>query len=321
VVTAGSNQLLHLVSDSLCDPGDIVLCAAPTYLVYLGTLQNSGARAIGVACDAEGIVPEALEERLRQLQAAGLLPRVKAIYGVSYFDNPRGVTMSAARRGEIVELARRWSVHGTLYVIEDAAYRQLRYGCADVPSMHRFDEGGEQIVLAGTFSKNYSPGIRVGWGILPSRLVAPVCNQKGNIDFGSPNFSQHLMAEVLQRGLFQLHVARIRAAYRQKRDALVEAARRLLAPLREVRWIEPEGGLYVWLELPESIDTGPSGNLLDRALAEGVLYVPGEYCYPGEGEPMRRSTMRLSFGVQSCEKIQLGIEALARAIRSALDAA
>jgi len=314
VVTAGSNQLLHLVGETLLDPGDIVLCAAPTYLVLLGTLGNIGARTVGVATDAQGMVPAALEEQLARIKAAGQLARVKLVYLVTYSDNPAGVTMPPARRAEIFSIVKRWSGKGRIHIVSDAAYRELRYFGDDVPSMRSCDEEGDTVIVIETLSKSFSPGIRVGWGFLPRHLVAPVCNQKGNIDFGSPNLSQHLMAKVFELGLFQPHVQRIRESYCNKLQAMLDAADELLAPLPGVSWVRPRGGLYVWLQLPESIETGPSGTLVDLAAQEGVLYVPGEYCYPSEGEPVRKNMIRLSFGVQPCEGIRRGIAALARAI-------
>jgi 2-aminoadipate transaminase len=170
------------------------------------------------------------------------------------------------------------------------------------------------VIVAGTFSKSFSPGIRVGWGILPQNLVGPVVDQKGNVDFGSPNFNQHLMAKLLTMGLFDTHVKRLREGYRKKLTAMLTAAREHLAPLAGVRWYEPTGGLYVWLTLPECVDAGMDGPLFEAALAEGVLYVPGQYCYPSRGEAVRHNTIRLSFGVQSCAKIREGVEKLARAI-------
>jgi 2-aminoadipate transaminase len=315
VITAGSNQLLHLVADTLLDPGDIVLSAAPSYFVYLATLANVGARTIGVATDEEGIVPEALEDELTRRAAAGELGRVKAIYVVGYYDNPMGVTMSLVRRRRLLEIARRWSREGTIYVIEDAAYRELRYYGDDVPSLLGLDNEGERVIHAGTFSKPYSPGIRVGWGILPRKLVEPLLAQKGNVDFGSPHFSQVLMATALELGLFARHVAAIRESYRCKLDATLEVADEELKPLG-VRWIRPTGGLYVWLKLPETIDTGVDGPLFPRAVADGMLYVPGECCYPLEGCPRRRNTLRLSFGVPSIEEIRRGVKSLANAIKS-----
>lgn len=319
VVTAGSNQLLHLVGECLLDPGDIVLCASPTYLVYLGTLSNIGARAIGVAVDQQGIVPEALEAELERQRSLGQLSRVKAVYIVPYFDNPRSTTMSIARRAAIVEIAKRWSLDSRIHVISDAAYRPLRYRGEDIPGTITCDPERDTVIVAGTFSKSYSPGIRVGWGVLPAHLVDPVCNQKGNIDFGSPNFSQHLMATVLQSGTIDSHIETIRASYGKKMQAMLDAMETHLSSIPDVRWIEPNGGLYVWLQLPEQIDTGPDGKLFNVALSEGVLYVPGQFCHPSEGEPIQRNTMRLSFGVQSCERIEQGIAALSRAVKHVVD--
>jgi 2-aminoadipate transaminase len=318
VITAGSNQLLHLIGESLLDPGDFVLCAAPTYLVFLGTLANLGARAVGIATDPFGVIPAALEDELRHMERMGQLPRVKAIYLVSYFDNPCGVTMPATRRAEIVQIAKRWSTKGKIHIIEDVAYRDLRYEGADVPSLRSYDPEGETVILAGTFSKCFSPGIRVGWGILPRHLVPPVCNQKGNIDFGSPNFNQHLMAKVLELDLLDGHIQHVRASYQEKRDAMLSAADRWLSRLPALAWMHPHGGLYVWAEVPESIDTGPGGALFDRSIQEGVLYVPGQFCYAPWGQPVPRNRMRLSFGVQSTDRIERGIAALARAVEHVL---
>ncbi len=315
VVTAGSNQLLYLVSDTLLDPGDIVLCGAPTYFVYLGTLVNLGARAVGVEVDEFGIVPEALEEQLKRYEFAGELRRVKAIYTTTYYDNPTGVTTSADRRGRLVELAKRWSRGQRIYVLEDIAYRELRYYGEEEPSTLASDPEGDTVVQAGTFSKSFSPGIRVGWGILPQALIEPVLAAKGNIDFGSPNFNQLLMAAVIEEGLFDAHVERLRAGYRSKLDAMLQACDEFLGPIDGIQWVRPTGGLYVWLRLPEGMDAGLDCPLFDRAVAEGVLYIPGVYCFPTGGRPARPNTLRLSFGIQSCESIHRGIAALARALK------
>jgi 2-aminoadipate transaminase len=262
-------------------------------------------------------VPEALEERLTRLEAAGESGRVKAVYVTTYYDNPSGVTVPAERRAALVEIVRRWSRRGTIYLIEDAAYRELRYYGDDEPSLRSFDAEGDTVIHTGTFSKSFSPGIRVGWGMLPRGLLEPVLAEKGNIDFGSPNLNQVLMASVLEIGLFDAHLRTLRQTYRAKIDALLAAADRVLAPLG-VRWVRPAGGLYVWLRLPETIDTGLAGPLFDRAAAEGVLYVPGECCYPDRGQPHPQNMLRLSFGIPSCAEIVRGVEALARALRQVL---
>jgi 2-aminoadipate transaminase len=317
ILTAGSNQLLHLVFEVLLDPGDMVLCAAPCYFVFLGALHSVGARSVGVAIDQGGMIPAALEEELARRDRAGELGQVKAIYVTSYFDNPSTVTLARERRGEIVEIANRWSRAAKIYVIDDCAYRELRYEGEDLPSLRSFDRDGDTVLVAETFSKSFSPGIRVGWGIVPPALVGPIASLKGNIDFGSPHLNQRLMAMVLEQGLFEPHIVELRTSYRAKLTAMLRALDDFLAPLPGVRWNVPQGGLYIWLQLPEGMDAGPRGTLMQHALDEGVLYVPGEYCYPSEGEPRRVDRVRLSFGVENVHKIRRGIEALSRAIRLA----
>lgn len=318
VVTAGSNQLLHFVSECLLNPGDIVLCPAPCYFVYLGLLKNLGARAVGVPMDQDGIVPEGLEETLQRIKASGELSRVKALYVVSYFDNPCGITLAADRRGPIVDLVKRWSNERTIHILDDAAYRELRYYTDDIPSLRAYDEEGDTVVVAQTFSKSFSPGVRVGYGILPKHLVAPVCNFKGNIDFGSPNFAQNFMHSVLANGLYEPHVDMLRDTYREKLEAMLDGAETHLRDVEGTAWDEPKGGLYVWLRVRDDVDTGPTGPLFDRAVEEGMLYVPGEYCYPAEGLPVPKNTMRLSFGVQPPNRIKEGMAALSRALRAVM---
>ena len=164
-------------------------------------------------------------------------------------------------------------------MIEDAAYRELRYRGDDVPSLRAFDPEGDTVIHVGSFSKSFSPGVRVGWGMLPPALVEPVMRAKGNVDFGSPHLNQVLMAAVMEMGLFDPHVEQLRVQYRAKLDAALAAAERVLRPLG-IEWVCPGGGMYLWLRLPAGIDAGFDGPLFDRAAAEGVLYVPGEPCFP-----------------------------------------
>ena len=318
VIGAGSNQLLQLISDCLLEPGDFVLCAAPSYFVYLGTVAGIGAVAHGVETDEQGMIPEALEDQLKSIHGRGELARVKAIYVVSYFDNPRGTTISIERRQQLLEIADRWSKQNKIYILEDIAYRDLRYRGAEVPSIRSLDQGGRRTAIFGTFSKSFSPGIRVGWGLFPRELVAPVCDQKGNADFGSPNLNQHLMNHVLRQGLLEAHIERLRATYRSKLDAMLHAAAEQLAPLPGVHWYAPQGGLYLWVELPASVDTGPQSTLFQKAIGQGVLYVPGRFCYPTSGVEASHHTMRLSFGVQTPERIRQGMTLLASAIRECI---
>ena len=318
IITAGSNDALYLLADTILDPGDIVLCGAPSYFVFLGTLANLGVRAVGIDMDGDGMVPESVEERLDYFERRGELERVKAIYVISYFDNPTGATLAAERRRRLVEIAKRRSRRVKIRIMEDTAYRELRYHGEDVPSIRSFDEEGNTVAAAGSFSKSFSPGIRVGWSILPRDLAAPFAAQKANIDFGSPNFSQHIMTAVLQKGLFDAHLQTIRRRYGEKLAAMLAAIESSLGSIAGVSWHRPAGGLYVWLSLPQQIDTGHVRRLFEQAAAEGVLYVPGGDCYPSEYSHAPRHTIRLSFGVPPCEEIRRGVAALGRAIKKVL---
>lgn len=316
VVTAGSNQLLHLVGELLLDEGDIVVTSAPSYLVFMGLMTGFGAEVEGVASDADGILPDALNALLEAHHRAGTLSRVKALYVMSYFDNPTSRNLARERRGAIVEIAKRWSIDHTLYVIEDTAYRDLRYVGDDLPSLRSFDSSGDNVIYTSSFSKAFSPGIRVGWGLLPPALVAPTLDLKGNSDFGSPNYAQSLVAKVLELGLFEPHVRALRSAYHEKLKVALAAADRCLGPIEGVSWERPTGGMYLWLQLPEHVDTGMDGVLFERAVQEGVLYIPGEHCFAGDATTRPKQHIRVSYGSQPGVAIGRGIEALARAIRS-----
>jgi 2-aminoadipate transaminase len=316
VLTTGSQQLLSLIGEVLLDPGDICLVAAPTYFVFLSVLKGLGARAIPVATDDDGMRMDALEGELERLESAGELDRVKLIYLVSDYENPSGVSLSAERREVVVEIARRWSKSHRLFVLEDAAYRELRYDGPDFPSIWNFDAERETVIVAQTFSKSFSPGLRVGYGVLPGSLVEAVCDRKSNEDFGSANFNQQLLATMIDRGLYAQHVEKLQSSYRVKRDAMVTAAETHFADIPGAKWVAPHGGLYLWLTLPTEIDTGFDSPLFERAAkVHGVMYVPGEICYVGDEASRPRNKMRLSFGVQTPAGIDEGMQRLANAVK------
>lgn len=320
LVTTGSQQMLSLVCEVLLDPGDICLVAGPSYFVFLGTLEGVGAEAVSVPTDAEGLDTDRLEETLAALDAVGRLEQVKLIYVVSDFDNPAGLSLSTERRHALVEIARRWSRSHRIYILEDAAYRELRYDGPVHPSIWGCDNsGGEWVIYTQTFSKTFSPGLRVGFGIVPPVLHKALCARKGNEDFGSANFNQHLLANVLESELYAAHVEQVCAAYRVKRDAMLEAAEEHFGGIPGVSWVRPHGGLYVWMSLPETVQTGFDSPLFREAVhQQGVMYVPGELCFAGPVEERPRQHMRLSFGVQTPEGIREGMQRLARAVKRVL---
>jgi 2-aminoadipate transaminase len=318
VVTTGSQQLLYLVAEALLDPGDIVLVEAPTYFVFMGVLESRGAHAIGVEIDEGGLRLDALEATLAAIEARGELDRVKLIYTVSEHSNPTGLSLAADRRGPLVELARRWSKESWIFVLEDAAYRGLTFSGPEPPSVWQHDAFGQTVILARTFSKTFSPGLKTGFGVLPEALVGPVLALKGNHDFGSGNFNQLVLARLLEDGGYDRQVERLRATYRRKRDVRLGALREHLGGTDGVSWTHPRGGLYVWLTVPEGLDTSRTGPLFGRALEQGVLYVPGAYAFPEAPGPIPTNHIRLCYGVPGEAELAEGIRRLAAALAHCL---
>jgi 2-aminoadipate transaminase len=319
VLTTGSQQLLQLITDAVVDPGDIVLVAAPTYFVYLGVVEALGGRLVPIECDDEGMCPRSLANTLAQIADRGELARVKIVYVVSYYDNPSGISVSTERRPELVQIVKQYSEQQRILLLEDAAYRELCFAEHGAPSIWSFDSSEETVALAQTFSKCFSPGIRVGLGILPEWLVKPVCDLKGNQDFGSAHLNQSILAEVLDSGEFYTHAAAVRANYRVKSEVMVLAAEREFGNMEGVTWVTPKGGLYVWMSLPESVETGFDSELFQIATKqEKVMYVPGELSYPADMTNRPRNQMRLTFGYQSVAGIEQGMRRLANAVRRVL---
>ena len=318
VVTTGSQQLLYLVAEALLDPGDIVLVESPTYFVFLGLLESRGAKAIGIETDDDGLRPDALDDTLAALDAEGELRRVKLIYTVSEHSNPSGISLAGDRRGELVHLARKWSKTQRIFVLEDSAYRGLTYEGVEPPSVWSHDLDGDTVILARTFSKTFAPGLKLGYGVLPEALVEPVLKLKGNHDFGSANFNQVVLERVLADGRYVEQAETLVARYRRKRDAMLGALDEQLGAIEGVSWTRPHGGLYVWLTVPEGLDTGLDGPFFQRALAEGVLYVPGSYAFAEGTGPAPRNHVRLCFGVPGEEDMIEGIRRLASALAGCL---
>jgi 2-aminoadipate transaminase len=322
VITTGSQQLLYLVSELLLDPGDLVITEAPSYFVYQGTLNSQGVRTLAVPMDEQGMNMDALADLLARLEATGELERLRLIYVCDYFQNPSGLTLSLPRRQHLVELVQRYSQRQRIFILEDAAYRELRYEGTDLPSVKRFDPENKYVIQAMTFSKPCAPGLKTGYGLLPHELVGPLLRLKGNHDFGSNNLTQHLLDQLLASGAYDRHVAELCDVYRDKRDTLLGALEREFRPWPEVRWTRPEGGLYVWLAFPPDLDTGPEGQLMENALREGVLYVPGQFCYVnGDNGQVPTWEARLSFGVAPPEEIREATCRLRRAAEALLPVA
>lgn len=318
VITNGSQQALYLIAEVLIDPGDIVLAANPSYFVYTGTLRSFGARVVAVPADQNGMDADAAASALAQLEAGGLLHRVKFIYVNSYFDNPTGCTLSLDRRRRLVEVAARYADRQRIVILEDAAYRELRYEGDDLPSMKSMDAGNRLTVLTQTFSKPFAPGLKVGYTLMPAELAGAVLSQKGNHDFGTSSLCQHMALESLRDGSYARHVEALRAEYRRKRDLMLAALERHMPP--GCTWTRPAGGLYVWLTLPPQADTSGEGPIFRAAVRNGVLYVPGDCCFqPDEHGRIPRRYMRINFAQVEAGSIDEGVRRLAGAVSEYLE--
>jgi len=316
VLTTGSQQLLYLLGEVLFDPGDIVITEAPSYFVYHSLLQSKGARVVTVPMDDGGLDLDALESLLMKLERSGELGRVKLIYTVDYFQNPTGLTLAADRRPRLVELARRFSRHHRIIVLEDAAYREVRFTGNDIPSVKRFDERNEHVVYASTFSKPLSPGLKTGYALMPRDLVEPMMHLKSSHDFGSTNLAQHVIDRIMETGVYRRHVLRLRDVYREKCDLMLLSLKREFRDWPDVSWTVPAGGLFLWLRFPEEFDAGPNGSLSDAALQAGILFVPGEFAHvPDESGRVPRNEVRLCFGVVEPRQIPEAIRRLRAACR------
>lgn len=316
LITTGSQQALYLIGEVLLDAGDIVITANPSYFVYTGALSSFAARVMAVPMDDDGMDVDAAGRLLEQIERAGDLHRVKFIYCTSYFQNPTGLTLSLERRKKLLDLARRFSRNHRILVLEDAAYRELRYDGPALPSIKSFDAENRHTILAQTFSKPFAPGIKTGCTAMPRDLMDAVLHHKGNHDFGSSNLSQRIALEALESGAYHEHVEHLRASYRAKRDAMLSALDRYM-PRRapELKWTRPNGGLYVWLTLPPTIDTARDSAFFNACIAAGVLYVPGAYCFQRDADGNLPSHhLRLSFGQVAPEQIDPGIQRLAEVV-------
>jgi len=317
IITGGSQQLLYMTAEALCDPGDIVLVEDPTYFVFLGITASHGLRCRGIRLAHDGIDLAHLEDVLGELKRSGGLRRVKMLYLVSYFQNPTGRTTSFAKKQAALELLRQYerAAGHPIFLLEDAAYRELRFAGEDERSALATDFA-DRVIYTGTYSKPFATGARVGFGILPEPVFTAVSRIKGNHDFGTSNLLQQLLSRALESGAYERHLPVLRQRYAAKATRMVNAIRKHFPP--KVKWDDPRGGLYVWAQLPPRMKSGVKSKLFQTALKRDVLYVPGELCYCDDAArrtPNRE--MRLSFGGANDNEIPIGIARLGKVIEEA----
>ena len=293
LVTSGSQQALTLVVTALLEPGAVVAVEEPTYLAALQCFQLADARIVPVAGDEHGMDPAALADVIER-------ERPELLYLVPTFANPTGRTLSARRRAEIAALADR---HG-LWVCEDDPYSELRYQGEPVPSLASMSD---RVLYAGSFSKVGAPGLRLGWLRAPASIMRTLVIVKQAADLHTSTIDQAAAAAYLKANDLDEHIRGLCAAYRERRDAMI-AALPSTAPAG-ARWSDPDGGMFVWVELPGEVDTS---SLITAALARDVAFVPGAPFYATTPD---RSTLRLSFTTNTADEIVEGMRRLATVLR------
>ncbi len=301
VMTNGSSQAISLVVQALANPGDVCLCEAPTFLGTIHHIRFQGVRTVPVSLDDDGLDVEALEREVQRLEAAGTPPRF--LYTIPTFNNPAGVTMSIGRRRALLDIAAR---HG-VPVIEDDAYRDLRFEGEPVPTLHALDREG-LVIRLGTFSKIVAPGVRLGFVLADPAVIERVLAFKAE---GSTNgFASMVVGTFMKGGGLATHIETLRAAYRGRRDAMYEALAGEMPA--GVTWTRTEGGFFLWLTVPSKADMA---KVTARAAEERVIALPGTECFPdGRGT----HNLRLAFSLQPPDRIAEGVRRLARAIRAGL---
>src|SRR5690554_1877206 len=299
VVTTGSQHALDLVAKLFLDPGDVVLAEAPSYLTAIVVFRSYQAEIDHVPMDEHGLIPEALREHILALKAQGR--RIKLLYTVPNYSNPAGVTLSAERREEVLAIAREHDI----LVLEDNPYGLLYFGAPPPDALLSLPDARDGVVYLGTFSKTLAPGFRVGWAVAPSEIRDKLVLANEAAILSPSMFTQLVVSEYLATADWKGQIATFRDIYRVRRDAMLSA---LETHLPRLTWTNPDGGFYVWLTLPEGVN---SKEMLPRAVDNLVAYTPGTAFYAdGAGA----DAMRLAFCYPEPDRIREGISRLARTI-------
>jgi 2-aminoadipate transaminase len=298
IVTAGSSQAIQLITHLLVDPGDTIIAESPSFLGFFDDVRNSGAELRGIEIDDDGMRVDLLEQTLNELRAKGVRPSF--LYLLPNYQNPTGVCLTVERRKRIVELAEEFDT----LIIEDDAYFDLRYEGDALPSIYSLDPNGRTLYL-GTLSKTLAAGFRIGWVVGPEPVIRRLAALK--TDGGTNIFGSFIAASWLPEH-FERHVTELREIYGRRRDLTLGALEAHMP--NGVEWSVPTGGFFIWVTLPDGIDTGP---MLAQAREMGIEYLPGSACY---FDHHGRNHMRLSFSFARDEVIEEGIKRLGELIKS-----
>lgn len=296
-ITSSSQQGIDVCTRVLVDPGDVILTSSPSYLGALQSFRSYRADIRGVAHDADTDAFKAEYERvIAQVEAEG--KKIKFLYMIPDFQNPSGESLTLQERRMLVSLAQK---HDFL-IVEDSPYRELRYEGEPIPTMYSLDP--DRVIHLGSFSKIFAPGFRLGWAIAHPDILDKIYVCKQSLDLCPPIFDQYVAAEFLKSGRLDANLKKSIELYRSKRDLLLSQLEEHMP--EGITWTHPEGGLFLFLTMPEGFD---AVRFYDRALDAGVAYVAGEFFHPdGSG----KNTMRMNFSFMSPQKIKEGVELLAR---------
>ena len=307
-ITSGSQQALDLIGRIFIDPGDVVFFELPSYVGGIAAFRNLQAKLVGVRQADDGIDLEDLVSKIEECKQSG--NRAKIIYVIPNFQNPSGITLSPEKRKALLELAERFN----LLVVEDDPYGEICFDAQLIDQLipiKSMDRKGHVIYLS-TFSKILSPGLRTGWVVASQPIIEKLDLTKQAADLCGSMLDQRIVAECWQRGIIQENLPNLRAFYRSKCQVMLHALEDYMPP--DVCWTRPAGGLFVWVTLPDHLD---SEKILNLALEqEKIAYVIGQPFHAnGEG----RNTLRLAFSKESEDNIRLGIQKLAKVFKSHLE--
>ena len=297
LITSGAQQVMDLLTKSLCNEGDVVICEAPSFIGSLNTFRSYRARLRGVPMEHDGMNIALLEHALKEE------PRAKFIYTIPNFQNPSGITMSLAKRRAVYELAKKYGV----MILEDNPYGDLRFSGEHIPPIKSLDEDGI-VMYAGTFSKVISPGMRVGYAIGPKPVLQKMIVCKQGEDVHTNIWSQIICDEFMANYDFDAHLEKLRAIYRKKSGIILEQMERHFAPA--VTWQPIEGGLFLWCTLPDGVDMP---DFCKQAVLRKVCVVPGNAFLTDENQPCQ--AFRINFSTPTDEQLVRGIKILGGLIR------
>ncbi len=300
VITTSSQQGLDLLAKIFINRGDKVICGLPSYLGGLGAFNSYGAEMIGIKFDEHGMRADLLEEKLAELKSQGIKP--KFIYIIPDFQNPAGITMPESRRLEIIAIAKKYDI----LIAEDSPYREIRFEGIAQKTIYELDNSGH-VILLGTFSKIFVPGFRVGWVVADEKIIDKFVTAKQSTDLCTPTLNQKIIYKYINKGYFDENLKEIIVQYHEKRDNMLNAFKEYMPD--GVKWTVPEGGLFLFLTLPNNMDAQA---LFQNAVDNNVAFVLGTVFHcDGSG----KDTMRINFSFMPKDKTTEGVKRLAKVIK------